>query len=304
MCNVLIKKIFQKIMPSRQDGGPVLKLFTLEDYPDMNGDRFSFYSGDNLLQGYKYFDKPPYKGIIVFFHGMGAGHNAYETLIHYFVKHGYIVYAYDNACCGDSQGEGWWNMASCLQDQECFFKYFSSLEEIKGYKVIAMGHSWGGFAAMNAVDYQVDKIVEMSGFTSVINLITSKVPLLKIFKPLLLTAQKHYYGENGLVDTADILNNSDIPTLFIQGEKDDVVPFKQSFLYLKEKLKDKNNCTFISYSDKYHQPYMSVAAQMYYRYLNESGIALGKIKNIPEIDYDKLLELDEDVLKTILDFIA
>jgi hypothetical protein len=44
MCYGLIKKLIQKAMPSRQEGTKQLKLFYLEDYPDMSGDRFEFIS--------------------------------------------------------------------------------------------------------------------------------------------------------------------------------------------------------------------------------------------------------------------
>ena len=38
-----------------------------------------------------------YKAALIFFHGIGAGHSAYESEIRYFAHKGYLVYAYDNS---------------------------------------------------------------------------------------------------------------------------------------------------------------------------------------------------------------
>ena len=303
MCYSFVKKTFQKMMPSRQEGVKVLKLFTLEDYPDMKGERFSFDSNGNLLKGYKYYlDKKNIKAVIIFHHGMGAGHNAYETLIHLLVKHGYMVYAYDNACCGDSEGEGWWNFSSSLIDQENFFKWFENDEDQKGQKRIVMGHSWGGYTALCGLQYNVDKVVSMSAFTDVVRIITQFVPPLKVLTPILRGAQKHYYGRYGNINALKLLQSSTIPVMIVHGDKDDQVNYKKNFLYLKNKLKNKNNIKFYSVNDRYHQPEMTVKAQNYYREL-EKLINEGKTENFPVVDYDVLLEKDPEVLNNICHFI-
>ena len=304
MCYPLMKKLIQKSCPSRQEGGPVLKFFYLSDYPDMSGERFQFESNGNILKGYKYYiDKKNIKAVVIFHHGFGGGHNAYEDLLHCLVVHGYLVYAYDNTCCGDSEGSGWWNFSASLIDQENFFKWFENDEDQKGQKRIVMGHSWGGFTAVNGLRYKVDKVVAISAFRNVVRMFTDVSKGLKPFKPLLRGTQKHYFGEYGNVDTYDLLQSSNIPVMLIHGEKDDVVSYQKNFMPLKNKLKNKNNITFYVVKDRYHQPYMSVRAQEYYRYLNDSGIALGLVKDYPEIDYDLLLEEDEEVLNKIYNFI-
>ena len=304
MCYPLTRKLLQKICPSRQEGGPVLKFFYLSDYPDMTGERFEFSSNGNILKGYKYYiGNKENKDIVIFHHGFGGGHNAYEDLLHKFAVHGYLVYTYDNSCCGDSEGSGWWNLSSSLADQENFFKWLDTDEDQKGRRRIVMGHSWGGFTAVNGLRYKVDKVVGISAFNRVITMITDLYKGTKILSPLILSAQKHYFGKYGDVNTLGLLQNSNIPVLLVHGEKDDVVNYQKIFLPLKEKLKDKENIKFYDVKDRYHQPYMSIRGQEYFRYLNESGIALGKVKDYPPIDYNLLLEIDEEVLNNIYSFI-
>lgn len=303
MCYGLIKKLIQKAMPSRQEGTKQLKLFYLEDYPDMSGDRFEFISDGKKLRGYKYYiDKKNIKAVVILHHGMGAGHNAYEELIHNLVKHGYLVYAYDNACCGDSEGDGWWNFATSLIDQENFFKWFENDEDQKGQKRIVLGHSWGGFTAINGLRYKVDKVVAISAFNDIVSLLTGLIPPLKIFAPLLRGMQKHYYGEYGIANCYKLLQSSNIPVLLVHGEKDDTVSYKKHFLKWKKKLANKNNIKFYTVKYRYHQPYTTVDSQMYYRYLNDL-INKGKTDNFPEVDYKLLLDQDFVVLNTIFDFI-
>ena len=303
MCYVLEKKIFKKIMPSRQEGSPYLKLFTLEDYPDMKGEKFSFDSNGNLLKGYKYYiDKKNIKAVIILHHGLGAGHTAYETFIHNLALQGYMIYAYDNACCGESEGSGWWNFSSSLIDQENFFKWFENDEDQKGQKRIVVGHSWGGFTAINGLRYKVDKIVAMSAFISVSDILTNFVPPLKLLIPFLKGAQKHYFGKYGNANSIKLLQSSNIPVLLMSGDKDDTVDFKNNFLKMKKKLEGKNNISYYVVKDRYHQPEMTVAAQNYYRELNDL-LKKGKVKDFPEVNYDLLLEQDPVVLKAIYDFI-
>lgn len=303
MCYSFIKKQIQKSMPSRQEGTAQLKLFNLEDYPDMKGERFELISNGLLLRGYKYFiDKKNIKAVIIFHHGMGAGHNAYEELIHNCVKHGYLVYAYDNACCGDSEGEGWWNFASSLIDQENFFRWFENDEDQKGHKRIVMGHSWGGFTAINGLRYQVDKIVAISAFNDIVSLLTETIKPLKIMTPLLKGMQKHYYGEYGNANCYKLLQSSNIPVLLIHGEYDDAVNYQKNFLRWKNKLAAKKNITFYTVKERYHQPYTTKESQMYYRYL-VGLINEGKTDNFPEVDYHLLLEQDFEVLNIIFNYI-
>ena len=46
-----------------------------------------------------------YEGVIVFVHGMGAGHLSYTTEINTIAKSGYKVLSYDNTGCCASDGK-------------------------------------------------------------------------------------------------------------------------------------------------------------------------------------------------------
>ena len=269
----------------------------------MSGERFEFESDGNILRGYKYYiGSKKNKTCIILHHGMGAGHNAYETFIYNMAKHGYLIYAYDNACCGDSTGSGWWNFSSSLIDQENFFKWFEHDEDQKGQKHVIVGHSWGGFTALNGLRYPVDKVVAMSAFTNVVKLINQIIPSLKLLTPLLRGTQRHYFGRYGNVNCEKLLQSSTIPVMLVHGDKDETVNYQKNFLPLKKKYQDKKNIEFYTVKDRCHQPEMTVAAQNYY---NELNALIGKVKteDFPSVDYDLLLEQDPKVLNDIFAFI-
>lgn len=305
LLSYIIKKISQKTLPSRQEGGPVLKLRTVLDYPDMSADPFEFKSNNLFLRGFRYSIGPgPYKGVMIFFHGLNAGHYAYEDEIHSLAKEGYLVYAYDNECCGISDGEHWWALSSALINQRDFFKWLDSDEKAQGLKRYTIGHSWGGFVALCSLqkEYKVDKVCSMSGFGNIIKACIHEMPKIKYMAFLLRIAYFRYYGKYGNMNAHKLLKKSEIPVLLVHGDLDDTVEYKDNFLDIKEKLSYKNNISYLVSKDRYHQPYMTIEAQNYYRYLVISGIAKGLVNPVPEIDYDKLINEDKEIMRQIFDF--
>ena len=75
-----------------------MKYFTVDDFEDLENKEIEFKSNKGqTLKGYIYTNKNvnEYKGLIVFVHGMGAGHLSYTTEINTLAKAGFKVLAYD-----------------------------------------------------------------------------------------------------------------------------------------------------------------------------------------------------------------
>ncbi|MBP5693843.1 MAG: alpha/beta fold hydrolase [Bacilli bacterium] len=310
MCLIsyVLKKNIAKSMPSRHDGSPYLKCKSVEDFPGLKATPFSFYSKKLKLNGFRYFyDVPTFKGVVVFFHGAGNGHLAYITEINSFAKEGYLVYAYDNSFCGASEGEGFWNFSSSLVDQKYFFEFLDKDEPALNLKRYASGHSWGGFTALASLSdpkYKIEKVVEFSGFTSVLELFLLYQPNLKGISWILKIMQHRYFGKLGNLDCLKILKNTDKKVLMVHGDKDATVPYEKVFLRAQSALEDRKNINFLVVKDRHHQPYFSISAQTYYLDLINQGVPLGKVNPLPEIDYDKLTEEDPLVMKTVFDFLS
>ncbi|MCR4645294.1 MAG: alpha/beta hydrolase, partial [Oscillospiraceae bacterium] len=81
------------------------------DYSDTHTrENVQFTSGKNTLQGYIYgldnLDTDAAKGLIVFAHGIGAGHENYINQLMWFADRGWVVFAYDATGSCTSEGSG------------------------------------------------------------------------------------------------------------------------------------------------------------------------------------------------------
>ena len=89
--------VYRVAFGARCDKNPLLKYFTAEDF-NLTAKPVQVNKGKYALNGAIYtkqgVDKKP--TLVIFCHGMGAGHAAYTTEINYFADMGYTVLALDN----------------------------------------------------------------------------------------------------------------------------------------------------------------------------------------------------------------
>ncbi len=294
-----LKKQLRKAFSFRGDGAPRMRYPYPQDF-GAEGLSFSFYSGKNLLRGGKYFvGKGPYLGVVIFFHGLGAGHTAYSQEIAYFAKQGYLVYAYDNTGCMLSEGQFVGGLGQGLKDQDAFFAYLKEQKDIEGLPVYAIGHSWGGYLALSALysGFPIAKVVSFAGFRSLAAIYEENAPAIKKIHKAMLSLLKREYGERGIIDYGVDLVDCKTPVLYLQGEKDDDVPYKIHLDQFRETWKGNQNLRLYQCQERGHQPYWSKTAQRYYWEIKK-----GKIEP-KEIDYSKLQEDDEEVMQAVIDFL-
>lgn len=306
MISFIIGANIKKAMGVRKDGSPQLRFFHAFEY-GASTSSFSFLSGNNRLYGECYFyGKGPYKAVVVFFHGFGAGHESYTQEICKIAKAGYLVYAYDNTGCVQSEGKSVVSLTQSLFDQNAFFEFLDNDEQAKGLPRYVAGHSWGGYTALGALQpsYNVAKCVSIAGFLSVKDAVLHAGPsFMKKYGKAVDAFQKREYGPLGVLDTVDLLNKTKAKVLYIQGDKDRTCPFEDCYKVLESKVNNPN-LTLYKVEGLGHQPYWTKSAQAYYEELSKKMNIFGVNRDLGyEVDYKKLNEDNPKVIQAIIDFL-
>ena len=306
MFSLILLAAIKKSMACRYDGAPNLRYFTPADF-GMKCEPFSFKSGKWLLRGERVFPEGEPKALLVFFHGLGAGHSAYTQEICALAKQGYLVYAYDNTGCMTSEGDVARFFPQSLLDQEAFFSYLDEQEKVRDLPRYAAGHSWGGFTALGALDerYHVQKVVCISGFLSVASIVFDVQPKLAKFEKWFRKAMKIGYGKYGNIDMLDMIDASNARVLYVAGENDPMVRVRISYDELNKRFQKQKRVETLLVPDALHQPYWTLEAQAYYHKIKkEHHLFEPTFDNSFAVDYSKLNEDEPKVMAAIFDFLA
>ena len=135
----------------------------------------------------------------------------------------------------------------------------------------------------------------------------------KIFKfsrGFIAKIEKDYFGELSKMNTLATLSNTTIDTLLVHGTKDHIVKYETNFKFVEENI-NKDNIEFITVDNKRHRPNISDTATAYDELVGKEINELKKKKASKEelknyhdnIDYNKLVEFDKDVMDKIDAFI-
>ncbi len=264
-----IENIYKKALLCRRDDDGTLFYFSHTDFSGLQRTPYSFKTKKgHTLNGYfyHYSDYSSYSKdrLIVFDHGMGTGHRAYMKEIEILARHGFLVYSYDHTGCTESEGEHIMGLTGSLADLDCCI---TSLKEDKGYNgsaISVVGHSWGGYSTLNilALHPDIRSIVAMSGFISLDEMHRQLIPVAPLRRQLYRLEQQI---NPDYVDRSAIqaLSSTDAPALIIHSLDDATVSAKRHFYKLRAALADKPNVTFITLTDRDHNPNYTAAAVRY-----------------------------------------
>lgn len=297
---------FLKDGKKRYDGSPSLPYYSSTDL-GIKEQRFRFYSGKNLLFGSRYYcGDGPYKAVVIFFHGIGAGRTAYLKLISVLAKEGYLVYAYDNTGCMESEGEGYVGLGHCNYDQTAFFRFLDSDPTARGYKRYAIGHSWGGYSSLTSLreGFGVSKCVSISGFLSPEREILSIVKNLKsgFMKQIGRLCIKICFHNEMNLDARKVIEKSKAKVLYIQGTEDHMVPFHTAGETLKKEMGANSHIEYMFLQKRGHSPYLTVEAESYINHFFETSKKTISAEKNPSLDIEKACELNPLVMERIIDF--
>lgn len=277
-----------------------------EDDFDMLREEVSFPSNKGqILRGYIYRKDDSYtpKALIVFSHGYTNTHNDYLNQIYYFVENGYIALAYDNTGCGMSDGEDMIGLAQSPLDLSSALTFVENNDNLKGYNVFLYGHSWGGYAVTAVLNYghKVDGVVSRSGFNNSRDMLIEYGKRLYgnwlgLLSPYAYIYEKIKFGndvdKNGIKGINSAPNT---PIFLLHSKNDEVISLSNSLLAHTDEMVNPDRIKTILYEDKTHDVVKSYDAIELSKTLDDNTVYTKDI-------IDKCHELDENVMKSILDF--
>ena len=315
--NLLINK-YGKTVFRRRDPDGTIYYFSSSDFPGLCADPYNFKTPDgDTLRGFFYsYPNSRTDVLVIFDHGMGNGHRAYMREIVELCRHGYRVFAYDHTGCAESDGAGIRGLSGSLYDLDAAVSAIKELPEIRGRRLFAIGHSWGGFSVMNIPAYHrdIEKIVAMSGFRSVSEIQSQSLPkALTLFKKMFLSAEGEKNPKHFTASAIENLKNTDARALIIHSKDDNVVSFDRHFEPLRSALESKENIRFVAVDGKGHNPNYTKAAVEYkdaffadltaLRKKNKNLTDEQKAEFVSRYDFAAMSEQDEELWAIIFDFL-
>lgn len=310
---------YRNAMASRQDPIPAVRLFHTADFPNLVEVPYPFQArkGHCLAGRFYFYEGYDERRVIVFDHGMGAGHRAYMKEIERIARAGYRVFAYDHTGCADSEGENTVGFGQSLSDLADCFASLTSDPNLKGVTFSAIGHSWGAYAVMNigALVTGITHIVALSGFVSVEAMLKQNFSgLLRPYFREIYRIEQENNPKTVSLHAADSLRASGAKVLLIHSPDDPLVRAEAHFELLRTALADLASVRFLSVEGRRHNPNYTADAVGYKdaffadltkkskqgAFRNEAD-ALAYAKSW---DFERMTEQDEAVWTEILDHLS
>lgn len=298
------------------------------DYSDTHTrENVQFTSGKNTLQGYIYglenLEAEP-KGLLVFAHGIGSGHESYINFLMWFADRGWVVFAYDATGSCTSEGDGTVGLVQSALDLDAALTYAEQDDRFDGLPVCLLGHSWGGFAVggVQNFDHELTAACTLSGYAYPLEMLqhgaeeTVGKPLAGVFRPFALGYNRLMFGQYAGLNAVDGINHAGIPVLIAHGELDTDVPYEGISILSKRDEITNPNAVFYTITGPYanHNSYFSSdEANAYKKEFNAQGEALAEQYNgeIPDdvreaayasVDKPLINQVNEPLLGMIEDF--
>ena len=311
-----VQKRYRQSLFRRADLTDDVKYFSVSDFPGLVREEYKFTSiAGYILSGqFYYYENPISERIIVFDHGMGnGGHRAYLREIEILARAGYKVFAYDHTGTAESEGESLNGLSQSLSDLDCCIGTLKSDERYTACKFSVVGHSWGGYSALNILSFHPDiaHVVAISGFVSVRKMHKQLLRgFLSLYRNDAYNIEMQVNPKYAPVCAADTLLLTQAQVLIIASDNDKVVKTKSHFDYLKKRLSGKKNISFLLVEGRDHNPNYTEDAVSYKNIftkrlskMRKAGLLATqeqKQKFINEFDWWRMTEQDEVVWREIL----
>lgn len=313
----IIKKKFDAVL-GRYDGDPAIRYPVLKDFSRLQSQSYEI-KGDRgvMLKGAFYYTGAfqPEK-LIVFDHGIGAGHDAYLPEINYLAEKGYTVYAYDHTGCVATGGSGILGFAQGINDLDHVLTALQADVRFSAVPRKIMGHSWGGYACMNAAALhpEVTHVVSLAGFLSAQSLVEQYIPkpFLKYSKEVMERERQHNPDYTDM-EARESLKKSKAKLLHLQSKDDRKVTFDLSCALLQQALQGRKDTQFFVTDGKNHDPQRMAQAVKADLAMQQELEKERKKKHLVtkeqqlafrnQFDWKQMTQQDEQVWKVILDFL-
>ena len=312
-----ILNMYRKKLCIRYDGSPLLRYFGVQDFPGLVRDPFLFKGNKGqTLTGYVYFyGEKKTDHLVVFDHGIGAGHDSYMKEIEVLARHGYTVFSYDHTGCKESEGENIVGFSQSLCDLDYAIKALRSTSEYKIASLSVVGHSWGGFATLNIpkLHPDIESCVVLSGFIGVERMIEQQFAgFLKGYRKAIFDFEKRHNPTYAIMDARDSLKDTKTRVLVIHSEDDAVVKAAFHFDTLQSAVTNPR-VTFLKVNGKGHNPNYTEKAVGQLGEMSAAmteGIQKKAFTTIEDMtafrdrwDWNTITEQDMELWQTVFDFL-
>lgn len=320
MLKKLVLKVYRIAVFTRHDEDGSTYQYSADDFCGLIADPFVFKNPfeDKLHGAFYYYEGYRRDRLIVFDHGMGVGHSSYMKEIEMLARHGFKVFAYDHTGCTHSEGESIRGLSGSVADLDACISALKAIPELCDVKISVVGHSWGGFSAMNITAFHKDihSVVAMSGFISLKDMLRQEMH--GLIGPLRFIPYRYECEKNGkyaLVSAQKTLLGTEAPTLIIHSDDDDTVSFRKHFLKLyrlvSKKTESYKNVKMVRIHGKLHNPNYTEDAvrykkQLYYDIMHkrrhgELSTAEQREKFKGLWDWDRMTAQDPEIWEMIFE---
>ena len=290
-----------------------LKYFSAEDFSltvrklPVTFDKTPLYAAVYTLQ-----PEETCKKVVLFCHGIGAGHAPYMTEIARLASFGYAVVAYDSIGCGMSQGK---NARGFYANVQCATAAYIAIKGdsiLKDKPVHLFGHSWGAYTALCLTTIVgASSVVALSGFNTPSKIMAdSSAPVMGGFmaslcRPMWWLINFLRFGVHGNANAVKRIQKSSTPAFLAYGSRDKTVRVENT-----PALTDRGS--FIQskiYDDKGHNVYNTAHAQKLVDDLN-AALSPSRFRSaearkayFANFDFKAATEEDDNVMNAIKFFI-
>lgn len=255
LTDFVLKKAFVK----RYDDDHIIHYFSYKDFPGMQARPVQFSTPQNLnIRGMLY----SYPGartddLVVFCHGMGGGHRSYMREIDVICKKGYEVLAYDNIGCFESEGEDIRGLSESVNDLVCCMDWLANEESLKDRRLHVMGHSWGGFAAANILNFRqrnIAGVTVISAFASIDAFSDAGFGgQLKLLKQTIARHERKVNPGYAATDCVTAFRDTPVKVLWIHSRDDHMADISTGLDYVRSRVSNPN-VSYLETDGKHHNP--------------------------------------------------
>ncbi len=293
---VISGKFYEGLLSERVTSDSFFEM-RLEDFPGLQRTRYEFFSDQaQKLVGYLYYTDEAPRGIIIFSHDLGGGHNIYMDCANYFAQNGYYVFAFDGTGYDESEGEGIRGLRQGVIDLDYAISFVETSGEFPELPIGLFGHGLGGYNVCAVLEKhpEVKAIVSCSGCDNpsdfVRTLAESAVGgwsrlLIPLFK---LHDWKRFDSDTSLT-AMDGLDASEAAVMIINSEDNTSVPLKYGYDRFYQKYEEDPRFVFVCCPGGNHAPFID---STYSTELHEKSLQFRHT-----LDYDYLAKENQERFK-------
>ena len=312
----LAELIYKKAFVRRYDDDHIIHYLSYQDFPGLDARPVQFQTPQNLSIRGNIYSYPGARtdSLVVFCHGMGGGHRSYMREIETICQKGYEVLGYDNIGCWESDGEDIRGLTESVNDLVSCMDWIEKEDELKDRKIHIIGHSWGGFATANILNFRqrnIKSVTVISGFASIDAFSDAGFGgKMKLFKKSIMRHERRVNPDYAETNCVDAFKDTAVKVFWIHSKDDQMADFSTGLGYVQSHINNPN-VTYFATEGKFHNPNYTFDAVKYMREsfgTYEYMVKKRKLKTfeqkkafMDEKDFMRMTEQDPEVWKLIFD---